>query len=148
MERLILWCTSLLGSIPHFCKRAALTHELFDLITELRLTTTSGGIAENIKRESQISYESMDFIFLIFYIELHLLEYKQRMLEYLSYFMSVRKSPFKKYDLRNFSLPMDVKGYSDSFLTDDLITDIYLDFTAKVWKSESVEYCKTRTGEN
>jgi hypothetical protein len=44
----------LLGSIPYFLKRAAVTHELFDLIIELRPNTTSGGLAENIKRESQL----------------------------------------------------------------------------------------------
>lgn len=40
-----------LGSIPYFLKRAAVTHELFDLIIELRPSSTSAGLAENLKRE-------------------------------------------------------------------------------------------------
>lgn len=42
------------GSIPHFLKRAAVTHELFDLIVELRQSSTSAGLAENIKREEHL----------------------------------------------------------------------------------------------
>lgn len=40
-----------LGSIPHFFKRSAVTHDLFDMIVELRQSSTSAGLAENIKRE-------------------------------------------------------------------------------------------------
>ncbi|KAF8959245.1 hypothetical protein BDZ97DRAFT_1667389 [Flammula alnicola] len=38
-------------NIPYFLKRAAVTHELFDLIVELRPSSTSAGLAENLKRE-------------------------------------------------------------------------------------------------
>lgn len=38
------------GSIPYFLKRSAVTHELFDLIIELRPSSTSAGLAENLKR--------------------------------------------------------------------------------------------------
>lgn len=78
--------------------------------------------------------------------ELHLLEYKQRMLEYLSYFQSARQNPLARHDLQMFSSPTDEEGYGDSFITHDLITDLYLDFVARVRESESIEYCKTRTG--
>jgi hypothetical protein len=68
------------------------------------------------------------------------------MLEYLSYFECARKSVFKPYALKNFSSPTDEKGYNDFFVTSDMITDLYVDFTVKVRRSESIEYCKTRTG--
>lgn len=80
--------------------------------------------------------------------ELHLLEYKQRMLEYLSCFKSVRPKLFGRNSLSTFSSPTDGDGYNDAFITGDLITDLYLEFVAKVRQSESVEYCKTRTGES
>ncbi|KAF8973795.1 hypothetical protein BDZ97DRAFT_1912253 [Flammula alnicola] len=116
-------------NIPYFLKRAAVTHELFDLIVELRPSSTSAGLAENLK-------------------QLHLLEYRQRMLEYLSYFKSARPSLFKRNNLQKFSSPTDEKGYNDCFLTNDLVTDLYLDFIARVRQSESVEYSKTRTAKS
>ncbi|KAF8173269.1 hypothetical protein BJ912DRAFT_1065323 [Pholiota molesta] len=116
-------------SIPYFLKRAAVTHELFDMIIELRTSSTSAGIAENLK-------------------QLHLLEHRQRMLEYLLYFKSARQNPFKRNRLQKFSSPTDEDGYNDSFVTHDLITDLYLDFVAKVRRSESIEYCKTRTAKS
>jgi hypothetical protein len=69
------------------------------------------------------------------------------MLEYLSYFKSARQNPFRRNDLQEFSSPTDENGYNDAFITHDLITDLYLEFVAKVRKSESIEYCKTRIGE-
>jgi hypothetical protein len=41
---------------------------------------------------------------------------------------------------------MDEDGYGDSPITNDLITDIYLEFIMKTRQEESVEYCKTREG--
>ena len=80
-------------------------------------------------------------------LELHLLEYHQRMLEYLDYFKSQRRNPMlPKNHIRPFSSPTDEDGYADSSITNDLITDLYLDFVAKGRKSESIEYCQTRTG--
>jgi hypothetical protein len=38
------------GNIPHFFKRCAVTHELFNMVIEMRLSSTSKGLAENIKR--------------------------------------------------------------------------------------------------
>ena len=43
---------STIGGIPIFFKRCSVTRELFDLIVELRLTMTSAGLAENIRRKS------------------------------------------------------------------------------------------------
>lgn len=39
------------AGIPHFMKRCALTRDLYNLITEFRLTMTSAGLAEHIKRK-------------------------------------------------------------------------------------------------
>lgn len=41
---------ALTDDIPVFFHRSAFTRELFDVIQEMRLSTTSGGLAENIKR--------------------------------------------------------------------------------------------------
>lgn len=41
---------ALSGSVPYFLARTAVTHELFDFIIELRPSSTSAGLAENIKR--------------------------------------------------------------------------------------------------
>jgi hypothetical protein len=38
------------GGIPYFLYRSALTRELYDFIVELRPSTTSGKLADNIKR--------------------------------------------------------------------------------------------------
>lgn len=79
--------------------------------------------------------------------ELHLLEYRQRMLEYLLYFKSGQQNRMtERNSVRPFSSPTDENGYGDSFITNDLITDLYLDFIAKGRKSESIEYAQTRTG--
>ncbi|KAF8186240.1 hypothetical protein BJ912DRAFT_927161 [Pholiota molesta] len=117
-------------SVPYFLRRAAVTHELFDLIIELRLSYTSAGLAEHLK-------------------QLHLLEHRQRMLEYLVFFKNARQHPFKKRtELQKFSSPTNEEGYNGSFITSDLITDLYMDFTGKVRQSESIEYCKTRTAKS
>lgn len=41
----------LVAGVPHFMKRCALTRELFNLIIEFRLSMTSAGLAEHIRRE-------------------------------------------------------------------------------------------------
>ncbi|KAJ3966233.1 hypothetical protein EV361DRAFT_809410, partial [Lentinula raphanica] len=53
--------------IPHFRYQTALTPELFNLIIETRISSTSAGLAEHIH-------------------QLHLLEYQKRVLEYLEFF--------------------------------------------------------------
>jgi len=40
-----------LGTVPLFMSRSAVTHELFDLVIELRPSSTSAGLEEHIKRE-------------------------------------------------------------------------------------------------
>jgi hypothetical protein len=78
--------------------------------------------------------------------ELHLLEYKQKALEYLQSFKTCPNSLFPR-KLIPFSGPYDPDGYGDTFMTHDLITDIYLEFSERTRKKESDEYIKTLTGE-
>jgi hypothetical protein len=68
------------------------------------------------------------------------------MLEYLSYFEARRQNAFKKNNLKMFSDPANEKGYNDVPISNDMITEIYLEFIKKTRQQESVEYCKTRTG--
>jgi len=79
--------------------------------------------------------------------ELHLLEYKQKMLDYLQNMKIRHTSEFKPNPLTPFSTPFDPKGYDDNCITDDLITDIFLDFSERTRKGESEEYQRTLTGE-
>ncbi|GBE82885.1 hypothetical protein SCP_0412720 [Sparassis crispa] len=117
------------SSIPYFLRRCAVTRELFDLIVELRPSTTSAGLAENVR-------------------QLHLLEYHRERLVYLRYFqlrqetknMSLVDPP----PLRKFSKPGEiVAGYCDRSITDDLITDIFNKFSEKTRQPESETYLRT-----
>ncbi|KAK6984837.1 hypothetical protein R3P38DRAFT_2575379, partial [Favolaschia claudopus] len=114
--------------VPIFFHRCALTRELFDLIVELRPSTTSGKLAENIK-------------------QLHLLEYKQRELEYLEAFRT-RFIPSFNFGpaanpLQEFSAPHDTSGYNDESITDDLITDIFIEFSDRTRAVECSRYLRT-----
>ena len=68
------------------------------------------------------------------------------MLEYLSYFNLARPNLFSRTYLQKFSAPTDEDGYGDSPITNNLITDVYLEFITKTRQDKSVEYCKTREG--
>lgn len=69
------------------------------------------------------------------------------MLEYLEYFESKWESAFiQKTLLFNFSSPTHEDGYADTFITNDLVTDIYMEFVSKARQGESIAYGKTRTG--
>jgi len=39
-----------IGDVPYFFKRCAVTHELYDLVVEIRPSETSMGFAEHISR--------------------------------------------------------------------------------------------------
>ncbi|KAK7000737.1 hypothetical protein R3P38DRAFT_3218571 [Favolaschia claudopus] len=115
--------------VPIFFYRCALTRELFDLIVELRPSTTSGKLAENIK-------------------QLHLLEHKQRELEYLEAFRTRFKPAFNfgsadPNPLQDFSAPYDASGYNDESITDDLITDTFIEFTDRTRAVECSKYLRT-----
>ena len=80
--------------------------------------------------------------------ELHLLEYKQRMLEYLNHFRTRRVNLFRANidRLLGFSSPSDVDGYGDKCISNDLITDLLLEFSERTRKIESTEYLQTLSG--
>jgi hypothetical protein len=120
-----------------------MTHELFNFITELRPLHTSMGLAENIKRE-HFSTDTMRPAHRA--SELHLLEYKQRMLGYIQNASNRRASPWSTKPLTPFSPPYDPSGYADVCISDDLITDVYLEFSERTRKLESEQYLWTLTG--
>jgi hypothetical protein len=53
---------------------------------------------------------------------------------------------FQSNPLKAFSKPYDMDGYADNYITDDLITDLYLDFSERTWRIESEKYLRTLTG--
>ncbi|KAK6971771.1 hypothetical protein R3P38DRAFT_3297859 [Favolaschia claudopus] len=114
--------------IPYFLSRSAVTRELFDIIAEFRPSTTSGGLAENIK-------------------QLHLLEYHEHSLEYLQ---AYQESNFKPGTIAfprpfiPFSAPTE-EGYDDTPITDDLIRDVYMGFVERTRRGESSEYLRNLT---
>lgn len=139
-----------LGGIPYFFKRCAVTRELFDLIIEFRLSTTSGGLEENVKRKSnnRINSSSSPSD-----IELHLLEYHQRRLEYIDYYATrivTSNNPSSCFrtppPFLSFSAPSDAAGYNDTSITHDLITEVYLEFSERTRSVESTRYTQTLTG--
>lgn len=79
-------------------------------------------------------------------LELHLLEYKQTMLEYLTFFKN-RQIGLRVVKLKEFSSPTSETDYNDQSITSDLVTDVYLDFINKTRQAESSEYCMSLTGE-
>ncbi|TFY74060.1 hypothetical protein EWM64_g9952, partial [Hericium alpestre] len=111
------------GEVPIFFKKCAVTRELLDLILEVRLTSTSHGLAENIK-------------------QLHLLEYHQVVSEYLECYKR-RDCWYKPHILKEFSEPWDEKGYNGKSISGDLITDIILEDSYRTRQDESSEYLRT-----
>ena len=84
----------------------------------------------------------------VFILELHLIEYCQRHIDYMWHFDAApRNQLLKAPSLIPFSSPTDPNGYNDQPITDDFITDVYLTFGAKSRGQESMHYCKTRSGE-
>ena len=81
-------------------------------------------------------------------LELHLLNYKKQMLEYLTFFRSQKPgNPFgQQPQLTMFSKPDLEAGYNDTPITSDMITDVYLEFVEQTRQRESADYCKTLTG--
>jgi hypothetical protein len=78
--------------------------------------------------------------------ELHLLQYQQKALEYLQHFSRRRVTPFRSDPLKKFSSPYHMDGYADNYISDDLITDLYLEFSERTRRDESEKYLRTLTG--
>jgi hypothetical protein len=104
---------------------------------------TSMGLAEHIKRKISCLFalHGIDEL-----VELHLLEYKEKHLDYLRNFQNRRISPLRPDSLNEFSGPWDMTGYADNSITDDLITDLYLEFSEQTRRVESDKYLRTLTG--
>ncbi|KAG1859810.1 hypothetical protein F4604DRAFT_1930535 [Suillus subluteus] len=109
-------------NIPIFFYCCALTRDLFDLLVEMRPSTTSAGLEERVR-------------------QLHLLEHKRRMLEYLEVFQiqptcnansrltdyfSGSKSAVTT--LQAFSSASDPLAYADKSISGEVITEVFLDF--------------------
>ncbi|PIL30528.1 hypothetical protein GSI_07228 [Ganoderma sinense ZZ0214-1] len=119
--------------LPHFFSRSAVSSELFDFIVEMRLKSTSAGLAENIK-------------------QLHLLEYHKQHHQYLQAFhartqqMTIVK---QTKPLVPYSKPFSKKvgqqkgGYDNRSISDDLITMILLKFCNETRIKESEEHMRT-----
>ncbi|KAG0694810.1 hypothetical protein DFH29DRAFT_1006019 [Suillus ampliporus] len=125
--------------IPIFFYRCALTRDLFDLLVEMRPSTTSAGLEERVR-------------------QLHLLEHKRRMLEYLEAFhaqptcrvnnqltnyFSGGKSTAGAQMLQAFSVASDPLGYADKSISGEMITEVFLDFCVRTRQRESGAYLKT-----
>ncbi|KAI1782077.1 hypothetical protein LXA43DRAFT_1069364 [Ganoderma leucocontextum] len=119
--------------LPHFYSRSAVTSELFDFIVEMRLKSTSAGLAENVK-------------------QLHLLEYHKQHILYLQAFRArTQQMVFSKQTkpLVLYSKPLSKKvaqqtgGYDNRSISDDLITMILLRFSNKTRIEESEEHMRT-----
>ncbi|PIL33642.1 hypothetical protein GSI_04265 [Ganoderma sinense ZZ0214-1] len=119
--------------LPHFFSRSAVSAELFDFIIEMRLKSTSAGLAENIK-------------------QFHLLEYhKQHYLYLQSYRARSQQTSFfkQKKPLVPYSKPVTKKvakqtgGYDNRSISDDLVTAILLKFCNKTRIEESEEHMRS-----
>lgn len=137
------------GGVPIFFKRCAVTRELFDLLVELRPSSTSGGLQENVKC---VYININGHIYLLAdhlpFTELHLVEYHMTRLEFLrAYEIRQQQTSLFGTNLEEFSGPWDPNGYNDRSITDNLITDIFVDFNTRTRSAESQDYLKTLTGE-
>src|SRR6266536_4905682 len=79
--------------------------------------------------------------------ELHIQEYFRQKQAYLQAFERQQPSLFCPLELKAYSDLCDVNGYCDKSVTDEMITEIYLEFGDKTRKAESDSYLRTRTGE-
>ncbi|KAF9004963.1 hypothetical protein BDZ89DRAFT_1169035 [Hymenopellis radicata] len=104
------WCPNL---FKPFCCYA----RTFDIIAELRLSSTAAGLAENIK-------------------QLHLLEMKQCTYEYLQHLKAAKPALFSKPVL-------EMREDSVVSISSDLITDLYELFSARARQAESSKYLRT-----
>jgi hypothetical protein len=80
---------------------------------------------------------------------MHLLEYHKTRLEYLRYYKARREivTVVPVAALKEFTNPSAVGGYGDKPITDDLITDIYHEFSNRTRTVESEDYLRTLTGQ-
>jgi hypothetical protein len=75
-------------------------------------------------------------------------EYHRQKFGYLQAFERRHPTPFCPLDLKAFSDPCDMEGYDDRSVTDDMITEVYVEFGNKTRKAESDSYLRTKSGEH
>ena len=78
--------------------------------------------------------------------ELHLLDYHKKVLEYLSVFQSLPDTRLVPLQLKSFSEPHDKLGFNTNSISDETVTEVFLEFSEKTRNEESDEYTRTLTG--
>ncbi|TFY79755.1 hypothetical protein EWM64_g4258 [Hericium alpestre] len=113
--------------IPLFFHKCAVTRDLLDLIIELRLSSTSGGLAENIK------------------VKLHLLEYHQAIVDFLDSYKRYSVCGFTDITLDSFLAFDSPDGWGGRTISAESITKILLQNSTRTRSHESSDYLKTLT---
>lgn len=85
--------------------------------------------------------------------ELHLLEYAIVKSEYISYATSALNAErdqktLTPRTLKPFSDPFDSKGYSDQLISNDMISEVYLEFGRRWREMESTVWLRTLIGKS
>ena len=83
--------------------------------------------------------------------EFHLLEHRKAFLEYLQAYQLHPKTLLTPLGLRSFCDPWDDEAelgyrYDDTSISDDMVSEVYLEFSNSTWRAESNEYLRTLTG--
>ena len=113
------------------------------------------GLAEHIKRES-CAEPTSELRVTYWALELHLLEYLRRKLEYVGALQDrleaegpgqqakLFAAPLTK--IKPFSEPYDRNGYNDTVISHELIADFYIYFSVTSRANESGAYLRSLTG--
>lgn len=80
--------------------------------------------------------------------ELHLIEYHKTRREYLEAFRArIKPADFTPLQLESFSDPWDPTKYGAKPITNDMVTEVYIEFSERTRKAEAEDYMKTLTGQ-
>jgi hypothetical protein len=143
--------------MPHFTSRCAVTRELFDMICEMRLHSTSGGMEEHIKRVLFCAiFTRFNYYRHTSFLELHLKRYFERKLEYAgillygpsrhSAFDIRNRTPHESIERDTFSAPYDRSGYNDTYISDEMITELYQYWVEVSRRDESERFLRGLPG--
>ncbi|TFY76247.1 hypothetical protein EWM64_g7763 [Hericium alpestre] len=120
-----LW--ALPRGMPVFFKHCGVTPELLDLIVEVRPSTTSSGLSENIR-------------------QLHMLEHGRAFLKYIQTYRKAHTASWLDYyALKPLASPFESE-FGGSSISDEIISEVYLEFTSRSRQGESEEYMRTLHG--
>lgn len=135
-----------LGEIPLFYKKCAISRQLFDLIVEFRVSMTSATIEEHIHRRCWT--QQFHCWSAIIFLELHLLTYTRKKVDFILTALSVqRQGRLDTFKIAEFSSPTDSSGYADSWISDEIIKEVYLHFVNSSRKEESDQLCRSYDSE-